>query len=177
MIESFSKKVINNLLKMFEYRKYERIKNKDTNDMMFLYDINKNIICVKFIDYDKINVDYIRIFIAYLDKNNINHGILISKNEPSIQIIKEIATLSIFFEIFCNNQLCINISEHIFVPKHILLTTEEAQKLKDDFNTPFSLFPKIKYNDAMARYIGAKIGDVIKIERNDETIAFRYVIK
>jgi len=184
-MNSFTEKQLKNLRDMFEYRKYVLIESHSIltkYEDILLYKTNNNnnnnnIVCIKFVDVDKINVDNIRIFIAFLDKNDIQHGVIVCKNEPSIQVMKEIMTLSITFEIFHANQLNINISKHSLVPKHILLTYEEAEQLKTEFGVGFAQFPKIKYNDAMARYIGAKVGDVIKIEKENVYVHYRYVIR
>ena len=177
-MQTFTKKQISNLYEMFSYRKYTQ-NTKTGSDMLFFNDTvnNDNLICVKFIDNDKINVDNIRMFIAYLDKHDISHGIIICINEPSIQVIKEISTLTIFFEIFHANQLNINISKHSLVPIHTILSKEEADELKKQFSVTFAQFPKIKYSDAMARYIGAKVGQVVKIQKVGHYVTFRYVIK
>ena len=75
----------------------------------------------------------------------------------------------------------IDIFEHEAVPKHILLSQDEA---KDVFITykirPYQL-PHIKASDAAAREIKASPGDVIKIVRKSSTvgeaIVYRYVVE
>lgn len=178
-MQSFTEKQIKNLFEMFEYRKYTRSSSNNTDDTLYFIDTvnGNNLVCVKFMDSEKINVDNIRIFIAYIDKHDLTHGIVICKNDPSIQVMKEISTLSMTFEIFHSNQLNINISKHSLVPIHTLLSKEEATKIKNDYQASFSLFPKIKYSDSMARYIGAKCGDLIKIEKPGQYVTFRFVIK
>lgn len=176
-MQSFTDKQIRNLHEMLEYRKYKSTTfHGSMNDMLFFLD-NDNLVCIKFIDADKINVDNVRIFIAYLDKHDISHGIIICKNEPSIQVMKEIMTLTITFEIFYASQLNINISKHSLVPIHTLLTSDEANDIKKQYSVTFGQIPKIKYGDPMARYIGAKLGDLIKIEKPGHYVTYRYVIR
>jgi len=178
-MQSFTTKQLNNLNEMFEYRKYKQTTfHLSSNDMLFFSKgIDDQLVCVKFIDIEKINVDNVRIFIAYLDKHDISHGIIICKNEPSIQVMKEILTLTIVFEIFYANQLNINISKHSLVPIHTLLSTEDAERVKKDYAVSFAKFPRIKYRDPMARYIGAEVGNLIKIEKPGQYITYRYVIR
>lgn len=178
-MQSFTKTQLDNLHKMLTYRKYTENTTLKSTDMLFFNEEDGNIVCVKFLDSEKINVDNIRMFISYLNKHGYYHGIVICKNEPSIQVMKEISNtrlLGIFFEIFHSHQLNINISEHSLVPKHTLLTKEEGLQLCKQYNVTFAKFPKIMYNDAMARYIGAKVGDMIKIEKNGEYVTYRYVL-
>lgn len=180
-METFTDRQLKNLHKMLDYRKYTKNTSISANeDKIFYNDVNNIVVCIEFIDSEKINVDNIRIFISYLNRHNYQHGIVICKNEPSIQVLKEINNtrlLNIFFEIFHANQLNINISEHVLVPQHILLTKEIAQQIKKQYNVKsFSFFPKIMYSDAMARYIGANIGDLIKIVKPEEYVTYRFVI-
>jgi DNA-directed RNA polymerase subunit H (RpoH/RPB5) len=58
-------------------------------------------------------------------------------------------------------------SPHILQPKHILLKSEETEKMLDKFNISLTQLPKIKITDP-ALPKGANVSDVIKIERKDE---------
>jgi DNA-directed RNA polymerase subunit H len=75
----------------------------------------------------------------------------------------------------------IDVSSHILVPKHILLSKEEAQEILKKYRIkPFQL-PYIKRADPAIRDIKAQTGDIIKIVRKSDTageaIAYRYVIE
>ena len=71
--------------------------------------------------------------------------------------------------------------KHTLVPKHTKLTKEEAKKLLEKYNITIKELPKIKKADQGIRHLNAKIGDIIKIERNSptakKTTYFRSVIK
>jgi DNA-directed RNA polymerase subunit H len=67
---------------------------------------------------------------------------------------------------------------HILQPKHTILKQEEAEKLLEKYNVSFAQLPKIKIIDP-ALPEGANVGDVIKIERKDETgthVYYRVVV-
>ncbi len=67
---------------------------------------------------------------------------------------------------------------HILQPKHIKLSEKESQELIDKLNISKSQLPKILLNDA-ALPEGCNIGDVVKIERNEDekiNIYFRVVV-
>lgn len=72
-------------------------------------------------------------------------------------------------------------SSHFLVPKHELLSKEEAQEIARKFNASFSQFPYILSTDPIAKEIGAKPGDMIKITRKSETagetVYYRYVVE
>ncbi len=73
-----------------------------------------------------------------------------------------------------------NVLEHELVPEHILLTEEEAREVLKKYGITSGQLPKIKASDVVAKQIGAKPGDVIKIIRKSLTagkaVAYRLVI-
>lgn len=74
-----------------------------------------------------------------------------------------------------------SIFDHELVPKHILLSKEEAEQLlKTHKIKPYQL-PKIKDTDPAVKALGAKPGDIIKIIRKSPTAGvaeyYRYVVK
>ncbi|MBU2589629.1 MAG: DNA-directed RNA polymerase subunit H [Nanoarchaeota archaeon] len=64
----------------------------------------------------------------------------------------------------------INITKHIFVPKHTKLTEEEKEKILEEYNISLSQLPKISKNDPAIKELEVKKGDLIKIERKSPTI-------
>ncbi len=71
--------------------------------------------------------------------------------------------------------------EHQIVPKHILLSKEEANQLMVKYRIkPFQL-PKIKESDPAIRAIDGKAGEIVRILRKSPTAGaaefFRYIIK
>ncbi|OYT40045.1 MAG: DNA-directed RNA polymerase subunit H [Desulfurococcales archaeon ex4484_58] len=74
----------------------------------------------------------------------------------------------------------INILEHELVPKHEVLSPEEASKVLKRLNIKPTQLPWISIDDPIVRLIKAKPGDIIKITRKSptagESIAYRYVV-
>ncbi len=74
----------------------------------------------------------------------------------------------------------IRLQDHILVPKHEVLSEEEAKELIEALGINKEDLPKIKADDPIAKEIGAKKGDIVKITREDEftgkSIAYRLVI-
>lgn len=63
----------------------------------------------------------------------------------------------------------VDITQHVLVPKHILLSEEEAKQVLSKFNISPPQLPVILATDTIAKAIGAKAGMMIKIERTGPT--------
>jgi|YelNatPaOPRAMG01_1025707.scaffolds.fasta_scaffold20920_1 DNA-directed RNA polymerase subunit H len=72
-----------------------------------------------------------------------------------------------------------NILSHVLVPKHEILTREEAIKILHELNAKPEDLPLIKASDPVVKALGAKPGDILRIYRVSQTagvtIAYRYV--
>ncbi len=73
-----------------------------------------------------------------------------------------------------------NVLDHTLVPKHEILPPEEVVKVLKELGVKPEQLPWIRASDPVARALGAKPGDVIKVIRDSPTagksIAYRYVI-
>jgi DNA-directed RNA polymerase I, II, and III subunit RPABC1 len=83
-----------------------------------------------------------------------------------------------FFEI---RHLQFDISKHRKVPKHRILTEDEKVNVLKEYKLVKPTFlPKIDSQDAMARWIGARPGDVVEItgicETSGENKRYRYCV-
>lgn len=68
-----------------------------------------------------------------------------------------------FVQFFGLENFMFNISKHIFVPKHIILKSNEVREMLTFYNTKLEHIPVIKREDQMAKYIGLRPGQVVKI--------------
>jgi|TARA_B100001540_G_scaffold163529_1_gene144646 DNA-directed RNA polymerase subunit H len=73
------------------------------------------------------------------------------------------------------------VPDHVFVPKHEILTKKEAEQVLENFNCNPTDLPFIFVNDPAILGLGVKPGDMIKISRNSgtagESIYYRYVVE
>jgi len=73
-----------------------------------------------------------------------------------------------------------NIFEHDLVPKHVVLSKEEADELLQKYRIQPYQLPIIQKNDPAIIFIGGQPGDIIKIVRKSvtagEAVYYRYVV-
>ncbi len=189
-------KVWKTLNEMMEDRGYEKNKNANMNKEEFIQEFSKqaklNGVFTKidpnnpdnvfrtYYEYNpdpKLNMDTIKNLVEFMKSfNKINSGILISAGKLTQQAklrIMEINT-HIPVETFSIGELVVNITKHVLVPKHILLKPEEKDQLLKRYRIKPSQLPKIFVTDPVAKYLGLKRGDVVKIVRFSET-AGKYI--
>ncbi|MEM0026334.1 MAG: DNA-directed RNA polymerase subunit H [Ignisphaera sp.] len=70
--------------------------------------------------------------------------------------------------------------EHELVPKHEVLSVEEGVEILRRYGIKPEQLPWLRASDPVARAIGAKPGDIVRIYRRSPTageiIAYRYVV-
>ena len=73
------------------------------------------------------------------------------------------------------------VTTHFLIPKHELLTHEEAAEALKKFNANPSQFPYLLATDPVVKETGAKPGDFVRITRSSETagesVYYRYVVE
>jgi len=74
-----------------------------------------------------------------------------------------------YIESFILNQLVINITKHIMMPKFEVMSDEEIEILLKEFSISKNQLPKILITDPISRYFGVTSGDIFKITRSSHT--------
>ena len=100
--------------------------------------------------------------------------IFILKDKPTDTLIKTSHDLSrshrTFIQVFWIQQLLFNVLDHVLVPPHIIISSDEIEKLKSKYRLETKYqFPLISRDDPVAKFIGMRPGQVCRIERNSET--------
>jgi len=140
--------------------------NDDPTDQMFIF----------FPEEPKVGIKTIKAYCQRMQEENIHRAIIIVQNgmTPSAkQSLGDMAPKYIL-EQFLEAELLVNITEHELVPEHVVLTADEKTELLARYKLKDVQLPKIQGGDPVARYLGLKRGQVVKIVRPSET-AGRYV--
>jgi len=127
---------------------HNEIKNFSKNDLI---NIMKNII----LKYDDQNINIILIL---REKENSAVSKELSKNT-----YKNV-------EIFLRKNMIFNITKHVYVPKHIILTENEEKELLEKYYTTKGKLPKISKTDPIAKYYGMKSDQICKIIRKSPEV-------
>jgi DNA-directed RNA polymerase subunit H (RpoH/RPB5) len=163
--------VITNVLKMLERRKlissWSDEFTKLGNDIS-----NKTIFEIVLSDKTKYSIYLVNAKLSsivqgtpldeYLSNNIDIHKIIIAKDVAK-KVVKQIVSDYKHVEFFFETDMLEDIPSKIFIPEHQLMTEEEKQELLDKFSEHD--LGRILLTDMMARYYGAKIGDIFRIIR------------
>ncbi|KAF2012328.1 RPB5 subunit of DNA-directed RNA polymerase [Aaosphaeria arxii CBS 175.79] len=122
----------------------------------------------------------LREYMVHLAQNNHYSGILVTIKPMTGMAIRMLRNATGVdgqvlggVEVFVEQDLLVNITKHELVPRHILLSHEEKKQLLERYRLKETQLPRIQVTDPVAKYLGLRRGQVVKIIRMSET-AGRY---
>tara|TARA_B110000977_G_scaffold193152_1_gene267717 strand:+ start:3880 stop:4374 length:495 start_codon:yes stop_codon:yes gene_type:complete len=144
--------------------------------------INADLILIKLED-SKIGINSVKTIALHLKDYEVKHCIVLYTSSVTVFAKIEIAKLEEEgkrIELFQYTELMYNITKHMLVPKHIVMTNSEKKELLKTYNITDKQIPKILVSDPVSRYFNTKPGDLFKIVRNSnvthKSVGFRIVI-
>merc|ERR1712226_474354 len=153
-------------------------KRKDLTVLVMKYSDPSDQLIVFFPDEknSKVGVKTLKSYCDKMQTEKIFRGILVvnSGMTPSAKKMVTEMLPKYVLEMFTEQELLINITEHELVPMHQVLTDEEKIELLKRYKITDILLPRIQKIDPISRYYGVQAGQVFKIIRRSET-AGRYV--
>lgn len=148
-----------------EFNKYHNILIKNGDELLdstFIDCINKKV-AIKFYGSKLNTFKNDREIDSFTSKYATAHKILIVNNiSPKAE--KQAYDTS-NFEVFKLNSVIVDISRHVCVPTHILLTNEEAKSVLDEYKLKPQDMGRIFEDDPMAKFLYARKNDIIQIRR------------
>jgi len=134
-------------------------------------------IWIDFAAEPSLGVKHMRAFAQHISLHHFHSGILITQSSitpAALKIVPAVmASQGLILETFQEQDLLVNITHHELVPKHVLLSAEEKKRLLERYRLKESQLPRIQTGDPVAKYLGLRRGQVVKIIRKSET-AGRY---
>jgi DNA-directed RNA polymerase subunit H (RpoH/RPB5) len=114
----------------------------------------------------------IEIFRKIIEKTKVQGAILLLFNiDVTSYAKKEIESLKPEYYMECFNaiRMQINITHHVKVPKHILLSEKATKELLQKQSCKLDAMPKIQKEDPVALYYAAQPGQIFRIEKKSES--------
>jgi DNA-directed RNA polymerase subunit H (RpoH/RPB5) len=125
-----------------------------------------------------VGVRYIHQLKKTIDNKGLEGGIIISDGRYT-QAAKSNARKN-KIELIPLSSPAFNIFNHMLVPVHQILTAEEREQVLQKYKVQPYQLPQIKASDPIAKTIGAKPGDILRIVRDSATAgeyhSYRYVV-
>jgi len=171
---------IKTMMDIFEARGYSEVKESEDTDFPYITAISPKgeSVCVFKNIIQKLNTDKVKNVIATLKNLKMSRGILIYEETPTPPVknaIDNVPNTELTIELFSSQDLQFNITKHIYVPKHFkVVDAEELKNLKKEFKNG-QLLPVLRTTDPITKFYGFCKGDIIRILRRDNTVAYRFV--
>jgi len=159
----------------------DNILSKKSDDLVYELGVyqDQKIMC-KIIPFSIIAVEKSYKLVDFLKENKKNIKIIIVKDIHT-RVTKYVYENNKYVDIFLEKELMINLIDHSLVPKHILLTQEQANLVLETYLLKKRQIPKILASDPVSRYYGVSPGDMFKIirpsDKSGASVYYRLVVK
>ncbi|XP_058773401.1 DNA-directed RNA polymerases II and IV subunit 5A-like [Vicia villosa] len=147
---------------------YFKTNKDDPSDKIFVY----------FVRVAKLGLSVLTKIRERMESEGVERSILVSRSKPS-EALKDLAPKH-RIELFQEDELLVNVTEHELVPEHQVLTEAEKENLLETYTVKETQLPRMFVTDPVARYYGLKRGQVVRIIRPSETagtyVTYRIVV-
>jgi len=138
------------------------VRMKNTRDPLFL--------SVFFTSEESIGIKHIAKISEKMMTTKISHCILVYPKSITASAKKYIEKASKSkIEAFSEEELLLNITKHVLMPTHQVLTADEKKSFLQRARLTEYQLARIQLHDPVARYYGLKRGDLVRIIRRSDT--------
>jgi len=170
---------------LMKFRGYRKMKEEQRDDGIDIAVLNREkektlirIVTKTRLASGNVGVNNVKAMRRNLERRNIESGILIARgfSHPARRQARKKHIEPISEKMLPS----FNIFNHQLVPKHEILSKEEAEELLEKYRIKPYKLSRIKSSDPVVMLIGAKPGDILKITRKSLTagkhVTYRYVV-
>lgn len=160
--------MINIIINNLTHRGYKHIKTE--KNIIFMQD-NDDVVLV-FINNDVLSMTNIKDYMSITNSLELSHIIIIYKQKITPSTKKIILHNEIEIELFEENEMCFDITQHKYYYPHIKVDDNTKQFLLKKYGNNL---PIILITDPIVKFFNFKKGDILKILRTDNNIFYRIV--
>ncbi len=116
--------------------------------------------------------------IVDMDKFKLHDAVIITSKQLSPHAVKHVNGLVAYnIQIFLEEEMAYDPTEHFLVPKHIPLTLTEQREFLEKNNLSIDQMPILMTDDPIIKYLGLRGGRIVRIERENmfETMIIKSV--
>lgn len=114
----------------------------------------------------KLNIDTFKWYYKLFLDHRVSRGIIVHSTACTASVREFYPTCQVDVELFRVEELRFNVLKHTYVPLHVRV---------DHWDNNNRKYPLLKKSDPVARFMGYIEGDVIRIQRADGSLYYRYV--
>ena len=119
-----------------------------------------------------VGVALIRDLVKEMEENEAQRGMLVGGNRFTPAATKFAKKSKV--ELVVGNYSSFDLFEHELVPSHIIVEPAEVELLTKHYKIKKTQLPRVHSSDPAARVLGARPGQVLRIERQSETSGKTY---
>lgn len=120
-----------------------------------------------FVHEETVNVEYLGTLYKKAKAGGWTHIILVHATRVTNSAKKLLKDIDFRVETFKQSELQFNVTRHVLVPPHTRVPSVEHPERAQ--------YPVLKASDPVARFLGFRKGEVVRVDRADEPPAFRIV--
>jgi len=169
-------KVVVTLREMMTDRELVRWRPSPSQEDVFLAENEEEdeVILVYLCRHEKFNIDGVKYLVYQLQQHKIPHGLVVFQNIITSSAKKAVEDLLDYtIETFEKKELQYNITQHRLYSPHVRVPKDEISKHLPKID--IHCLPVLLRSDPVSRYYHFSRGEVVRVDRRNQSIAYRFV--